>query len=439
MLEQLISDIEIARSDSIYNVMTSFVCEYNKYLTISCNIDSSDVIIQEGKEHEEISIADKVNNDKKLSERMSARASKDSNKFISFLMFIPRLVMELFNSLGKMLKGNELKDAFKELKSDSKHAKKSKVKALNKVYEGKLEFYYDEKSDKIKFKKTASQILDDIFFVGEVVYACFSLKKQLDKMKNVNNSSDVVKFIDDIDITMKGGNLGDTKLKHRYNILSDGVDALGELLDDISTVSVVFDSVMKLVQKIIDGIMRRDLLKDQPDAEKQKVLAKAHKLISDITAVSSKVSIVTAFLKQFKGALNTGKKLTKTVIDASDEIDVIMRRIFDKYIEHDDDPSKGGIGISVKRPRKSGESEEDYMNALFDIFKNKPYGDRKQSPQEKYNSRETFGFAGEYVLNGVLKEEYKKAKKEYHEEQENAAKQEREQRKQNAMNTTLKG
>ena len=426
MISELINEIQLEQSMSTSAVILSLAQEYDKYFMFN---DEQDMVFQESKK----------DSDKSFTERMSDRAAGDSNKFFSFIAFVPRLIIEMFNSIIKFFKGGDTSRALKDSPHEGKFTKKTRVKKLNKAFEGSCEFYYDEKHNKIKVKDPGSQFIKDLFLICAIVAALCKLESAIKKIANASTSSDIVKFFDDITIIFSGGNLGETKLQNKYNIAKDGVSALGELIDEITVSTVILQVLSDSIKRITEKILKKEIMNGEPESKKKELLEKSKNLLTRIGAITGKINKVLVPLAAAKKVVKFGSDVLNSMCEKEDTDEEIVRRIFSMYMSDiDDDPAKGGIGIAKKRPQASGESDEDYQAALYKIFKTVLY-DNSKTPAQLYNSPETFGFKNQILLkNGVLNKYYDKTKKDLLEERKNDAKLARDQRKQDAMNRQLR-
>jgi hypothetical protein len=274
MIDNLIYEINKAHSDSNINVIISIICEYNNYFTLSKYSDETPdmPIFQEAK----------VEDTKKgLMDRIKERGKDDDSKLITFLKFIPRLIIEMFRPLVDFFKNSKLGDKFKKINKDisdakDKSEKEARVKKLNKMFDGECECYYDEKSGKVKIKKTKAGFANDLIWITELTYAALKFKQKWKSDVKQWESSKLINFFDDINLLLSGKDIGDGRLENTYNLFDDGLDAMSQVMSDISATTALLDSLARAIQSIIDKILRREIIKDQPDEKKEEMLAKGH-------------------------------------------------------------------------------------------------------------------------------------------------------------------
>lgn len=298
MIDNLIYEINKAQSDSNINVIMSIVCEYNKYFTLSKYTDeTTDMsIFQEAKTED---------TKKGLMDRIKERGKDDDSKLITFLKFIPRLIIEMFRPLVDFFKNSKLGEKFKKINKDisdakDKSEKEARVKKLNKMFDGKCECYYDEKSGKVKIKKTKAGFANDLIWIMELGYAALKFKQKWKSDVKQWESSKLINFFDDINLLLSGKDIGDGRLENTYNLFDDGLDAMSQVMSDISATTALLDSLARAIQSIIDKILRKEIIKDQPDEKKEEMLAKARELVSKISSVTTKINLVVIVLKPIK-------------------------------------------------------------------------------------------------------------------------------------------
>lgn len=392
MIDNLIYEINKAQSDSNINVILSFVHEYDKYFTISKNTDNCINVIQESDD----STADKAK--KGLFDRIKERGKDDDSKLITYLKFIPRLVIELFRPLIEFFKNGKLGQSFKNIDKTIYNAKtidekKAKVKYLNKMFDGNCECYYDEKTKKVKMKKTKKGLMNDLIWVSELVFSLLTFRNQWEKIKHAKTCSSIVRLFDDIEVLLKGGKISNSSLETKYNLFDDGVSALSELMSDMTASMALLDSITRALQSIIEGIARRDIIKDEPDEKKQELLTKAHSLVSQITKVTTRINLIVIALKPFKEWGKVANNEFASVVEISNNEKEARIRLYIEILKETPDYDamhpvdinnyltalqKHGLIISLnikkKLPKETDETHEQWMRRLAEeIDKHKYY------------------------------------------------------------------
>ena len=308
-----IDNVDVVSCNTEVCVIESLVDAYQKSFMIMENMENVEYstfsIFQEG------SVLDTVKKEGK----------KDDNKFITILMFIPRLIRAFIKNLKppKDAKdtANKIKKFCDDLSGLSTAEKKRKVEQLNKQFNGKYEVYLDEKSGKIKFKKDINHVIEKITIHASMVFATYNLYKRIKKEVDFVNPSSLRTFIDDCDKLIHG----DYSMKVS-EIMDDGVGALGDLLSDFFAVSGEVTLLGTEITTHLEDIKRKDVIKDVPNEKKQEV-------IDNITKVVSKITQINAMIASAAGILGSIRKLGDLFADgvrlfenANDVYDEALRR-----------------------------------------------------------------------------------------------------------------
>lgn len=425
MIDNLIYEINKAQSDSNINVIMSIVCEYNKYFTLSKYTDeTTDMsIFQEAKTED---------TKKGLMDRIKERGKDDDSKLITFLKFIPRLIIEMFRPLVDFFKNSKLGEKFKKINKDisdakDKSEKEARVKKLNKMFDGKCECYYDEKSGKVKIKKTKAGFANDLVWIMELGYAALKFKQKWKSDINQWESSKLINFFDDINLLLSGKDIGDGRLENTYNLFDDGLDAMSQVMSDISATTALLDSLARAIQSIIDKILRKEIIKDQPDEKKEEMLAKARELVSKISSVTTKINLVVIVLKPIKdwggvigeevGGVVAVKQLHKEarirlcqyiLTDKKEghyKDDVILTKLND----NDKNPDKNdlvyqiktygfyGLNILKKVHRNENETDDKYYRRVAEAMESHEYYPKECKPEKMAtNGNDTAAIATAY-------------------------------------------
>ena len=272
--------------DSEISVMGALIREYEKELIM-------EEYIMESKKDENI-----LDNVKKESK-------KDDNKFITILMFIPRLVKALAEKIKKAFDDSDIAEDFKKscdklTKSAEMREKQVRVEQLNKIFDGKEECYLDEKTGRIKFKKSASKLLITLGWLSTMILATYDLFNNIQKQFDINNDTAIKNFINDCKkiITGRGKSVG------KFNMFENGVDAVKECLSLFGNITGEITGLSVGIKDRIEASIRREMIKDIPDKEKIKRKQQMSELSDKITTITgiiaANMGIVSTIIKHLR-------------------------------------------------------------------------------------------------------------------------------------------
>ena len=331
-----IDNIETTSSESEVCVIESIVNAYGKSFMIMENYENDDLssfsIFQEGK------ILDTVKKESK----------KDDNKFITILMFIPRLIRAFISSIKppKDAKetANKLKDFSKKFDKLSTSEKERKVKELNEQFVGKFECYLDEKSGKIKFKRNKAEIINKLGLHLTLVFSTYNLYKRISSELDVLNPSSIRSFIDDCDKVIHGD-----KSISKVDLFEGGIDAFGDALSDFFAMSGEITVIGAEISTKLSDIVKNDMIKDVPNEKKQELIKNMNDLVSRITNINAMISASVGSFKMLKNAGSMLVDFFRAREAKGKELDDIVRYV----IEHN--------------PKRDDESETEYKTRLMEL------------------------------------------------------------------------
>ena len=331
-----IDDIDMTSSESEVCVIESIVNAYDKSFMIMENYENDDLssfsIFQEGE------ILDTVKKESK----------KDDNKFITILMFIPRLIRAFIRSIKppKDAKetANKLKDFSKKFDKLSTSEKERKVKDLNEQFAGKFECYLDEKSGKIKFKRNKAEIINKLGLHLTLVFSTYNLYKRISSELDVLNPSSIRSFIDDCDKVIHG----DTSIS-KVDLFEGGIDAFGDALSDFFALSSEITVIGAEISTKLNDIAKNDMIKDVPNEKKQELIKNMNDLVSRITNINAMISAAVGSFKMLKNAGSMLVDFFRGRENKRKELDDIVRYV----IEHN--------------PKRDDESETEYKTRLMEL------------------------------------------------------------------------
>ena len=274
--------------------MGAFIKEYEKDLIM-------EAYVMESKKDE--SILDKVKKEGK----------KDDNKFITILMFIPRLIKALAEKIKKAFDDSDIVDDFKKnckklTQSADMREKQVRVDQLNKEFAGKAECYLDEKTGKIKFKKNGSKLLITLGWVSTMMLSTYELFKKIRNQLDVTNETAIKGFIEDCKKILTGRG----KTLSKFDVFEDGVDAIGEALSLFAHVNGEITGLSVGIKDRIEASIRSEKIKDMPDKDKLKRK-------QQLTELSDKITMITGVIAGSSGIISDVVKHIRMWCDIGDE------------------------------------------------------------------------------------------------------------------------
>lgn len=342
---EILESLDLVQESSIdaeLEVINSMIQEFDKGFIMEA------YVITESKKDE--SILDKVKKEGK----------NDDNKFITILMFIPRIIKAFAQKIKKAFDnadmGKKLKQAGEEFtKSADMREKEMRVKELNKELAGKGECYIDEKTGKIKFKKNSGGFIEKAMLISGSLLAAVDLFKRIKKEFDPTNQTAIQSFIDDCKKILTGR----FKEVEKFDLFEDGVGALADMLTMTTEASGEVLTLSVGIQEMMESAEIHNKISDMPDKDKQARFRKINELARDVSIVTGTVTAGTAVISQltkwaqlFCDWKNEGKR-----IDAS--FDEYMSRMVIKegHVKKEE--------IEKDNPRGKNESEASY-NARID-------------------------------------------------------------------------
>lgn len=335
-----IDSIDESCIDSEMAVMEAMIADFEKYSMIMENydgdVDQYDSIFQEGK------VLDKVKKEGK----------KDSNKLVTVLMFIPRLIKALVDVLKKKFKDADIGDKIKEAgkKLNKEKDKEAKVKEINNEFDGKAECYIDEKTGKIKFKKDTKSVIATASYLMVLTNSTLNLYHRIEKEFDYENPSKIRSFIDDIDKLIHGNKDVTTS-----DIFEGGFEALGDALKHITSLTGELTLISGGVEKMAEKLRMRDMAKDKENPKVQEALKNTTELTGKMTKlnaiITGAVGSVSVFVDFAKNIFNLGGAVKETAKQSEED----TLEAVDTYITDE---------IRKNNPQKNGESDEDYLQRL---------------------------------------------------------------------------
>lgn len=354
----MIDNIDSVKNDSEIYVIESMINLIDKTFMISEYYDGDDIstfaVFQESD-----SILDKVKKESK----------KDDNKFITILMFLPRLIKALINSIKIPKDSKKAIEKFKKnaekLDGLSTHEKEIKVKELNKKFNGEAECYLDEKSGKIKFKKDKGKFLIKLTMHSALILSTYNLFKRIRAELDIFEPSNIRTFIDDCDKVIHGD-----KSISKVDLFNGGLSALSDLMKDFFAISGEVTIIGTEICTKLDDMIKKDMIKDVPNEKKQQIMQNINALSSRITKINAEVAAAVGSM----GVLLDWGELLGNIFGAAEEKNKEMDEIRDQ--------------IEAANPKHENESEQDYRRRMLPLIENEAKRRKQEKKQEIKNAKQ---------------------------------------------------
>lgn len=360
----MIDNIDSVRNDVEVSVIESMVKLIDKEFIL---MENGFTPLDEGYFFQEATITDDssgndANAKKKNSvlDEVRKKEKKDSNKLISIIMFIPRLVIAFCNSIANKFSktdlGKKLKDAGEKLNNLSPAVKQSKVDKINKEFEGQLNCYIDEKSGKVKIKKDGSGFISSLLEIDETADAAINLFEDISNNFDPLNPSTTRSFIVKCDKIIKGD-----KTVKKSDVFEEGIGAVGETIDNCGKAAGILTKLGDKIKGQFQKMRASEMLKDSPDKDKEEALKNCEELTNKVTQIVSRTTnaaskISTPILRQFRrvcGLIKQNEALNEGYNDLNTDI------IIKKFFENKD--------FEAENPKANGESDEAYKTRIDGI------------------------------------------------------------------------
>lgn len=407
MILESIDNINNEVENSSFHVLESMVALYSKEIDFMdfCSPELKQEIVMEG------SILDNV---KKASK-------KDSNKLITFLAFIPRLIKEICKAIAKSFSdkdlGKKLKTTGDKLnKLGSASEKKAKVDEINEK-EGKEVLVYDEKSGKIKFNKTWADALGAVVWLASTFDILFNLFKNIKAEFDVTNPSAIRTFIDECDKIIR------KKSEHKASeVINMGVDALGDVVRHITGSA----GALAAAGAAASSIVGKKLTELKLNGEKEE----DHAVLVNIKELSNKLAIINAAIFAGTKIMDVAKKIGGYIGLGVEVIENNKSENLEARADIFKDIQANHPEIIDAIERKEGMSDADYHNLVVQAYYKSLHPDKPEKPDADADPETMKQYRKdkkEYYkeMNKDLRSGYKEARKkidERHDAEEAAAK-----------------
>lgn len=349
---QSIDAIDAISKESELAVMEAMISDVEKYVVMMENyngdVEQFESIFQEGD----------------ILKRVKKEGKKDSNKFVTVLMFIPRLIRALADIIKRKFEDDKLGDKFKDFGKKLAHSndKEEKVKKINAEFKGKAECYIDE-DGKIKFKKQKGALIEKLMYTVSMAVATDKLFKRIEKEFDYENPSKIRSFVDDVDKLIHGDESVTKK-----DLFDGGFDAVGDAIKHITSLTAVFALIAAGIDKKAEELRMKNMAKDDENPKLQEALKYTTELSSKMTKLNA---IISASLGSVSILTDFGKMLgdfVSDMVERNSKIGTNLEEAYDAYI--DDDLKKEFPKGFIKEKDENGkeikreETDEEYLKRL---------------------------------------------------------------------------
>ena len=293
----ILDDIDESTSDSVFYVIESYMDMLDKDMMIFTE-------------------SSKKNADMSIGDMMKEYSKNDSNKLVTAIAFIPRLIASLAKTITSKLAKSGIGKAFKSISDyfegvKEEKEKRQRVKDLNeKLKPYGFEFYYDEVKDKIRLKKSAKRFLALIGWLNAMVLSTYSLVKKFKKSIENKDDNAIVRLKDDFKKLL--GKAENKEKVDPHDMIDDTIDAIDIALKSILSVGAELALLGVGIGGLTGYASKVALTKDDP--EKASKNSTMYNNIAQTTSYLTKiVSIITAAV----GSLTVITKWGEIVKDIS--------------------------------------------------------------------------------------------------------------------------
>lgn len=349
---QSIDEIDAISKESELAVMEAMISDVEKYVVMMENYNGDaeqfESVFQEGD----------------ILKRVKKEGKKDSNKLVTVLMFIPRLIRALADIIKRKFEDDKLGDKFKDFGKKLAHSndKEEKVKKINAEFKGKAECYIDE-DGKIKFKKQKGALIEKLMYAVGLAVATDKLFKRIEKEFDYENPSKIRSFVDDVDKLIHGDESVTKK-----DLFDGGFDAVGDAIKHVTSLTAEFALISAGIEKKADEMRMKNMAKDNENPKLQEALKYTTELTSKMTKLNA---IISAALGSVSILTDFGKMLgdwISSMVERSGNIGASLEEAYDAYI--DDDLKKEFPKGVIKEKDENGneierdETDEEYLKRL---------------------------------------------------------------------------
>ena len=377
--------------DSIDIINTTTISsEMNVIEALTESIDKS-FVIMENYENDDLS-SFSIFQEGKILDTVKKESKKDSNKLITILKFIPRVISALIETLKPSKKRKKKFELFKrnmgKINSMSLTEKRRKVKELNRKFNGEAECYLDEKSGKIKFKHNSTGLIAKLALDYALLMNTYKLVKKIKEEFDPLNPSKINEFIDNCDRIIHGD-----KNVSKLDIFDGGLEALSELTSTFFSVSGEITLILAQINTRTNDMIKKDMIKDIPNENKQKTIAAINKLTGKLTKINALITAALGVVDNILDVGNVGSDTAHVISNAVDINEEALDELEREYPKRDEETAKEyyerlGKMLSAKIKEIKGR-RKSALKEQQDAAKREARERRQSRRQEGYSGDQT--------------------------------------------------
>jgi len=349
-----IDNIGFVNSEIEFAVMESMIDFFDKSFLI---MEHSGILIDDAVVFQE------AKKDEGIIDKVKKQGKKDNNKFITILLFIPRLLKTLAKTLLDAFKDGKIADKLKEVgnklnKSVETRKKEAKVKELNKLFGDSCECYLDEKSGKIKFKKEQGELIGKACYVTDLTDGALDLFKKIKSQFDPNDPGKIRSLITDCDKLLKK----DPSVS-KTDLFEDGIGALGDVISTCNNAAGEISLIADGIQDMTRNVILNDIVKDNPNEDKQKLMADINQLSGKVNQISkliagsvSSLRVITSWGDKICNIINKKKAIVEE--EDNNKLECLRYYTVNKYFKN---------GFKKDNPIQNGETDESYEERITRI------------------------------------------------------------------------
>jgi len=345
----ILDDIDESTSDSVFYVIESYMDMLDKDMMIFTE-------------------SSKKNADMSIGDMMKEYSKNDSNKLVTAIAFIPRLITAIAKSIKNKLAKTKMGEVFSSVNNycnDVKSAKekRKRVEEINsKVKQYGFEFYYDEVKDKIRLKKSGKRFLILLSWLNAFILTTYAMVKRLKTAIENKDQTAIAKLKNDFKKLISKNTNGEHV--SAGDMIEDSLDVISETIGHILSIAGELTVLGTGITGLFEYKKILAAAKDNPDdAERSNKfyndLAETSsyitKIVGIITAAIGSLTVITKWGDIFKDIHHLNKENAAT--------EEMLKHRFDVkgYAKDNILPSKRQEVINKER--------EDYINDVEEAYK----------------------------------------------------------------------
>ena len=319
-------------------------------------------------------------------DKVEGQSKNDSNKLISILAFIPRLLIAMASSIATAIKkskiGQKMSVAMKKLGGlKDKQAKEAYCEEINAKSNGEFTAFVNSKGE-IAFRKGSSRIIADAIALYAITTQLPKISKNVESL--VKTKQEMGACIDELDSmcelmkdavhptgskemrdTAVSTNVQVQKSIITFNSINTMVDNLGGIASGVKNVSEGFSSFLSSAEY-------KNYLKGLDKTAKGKIINKANNITNTLGQVSGFVGTGVSGVAKLLGLI--GKVVetkNKKKVTLSDARAACIMLVFFKDPVHPNDPKLGltRVGLEKLYPLGKNEQIDAYNDRIDEIMR----------------------------------------------------------------------